>query len=132
MDAQKGLADRYGRLQLEEKDGDEVDMLLPDFNENEDWEGGMSEWSLVGMVLSDKAIKFLLFRDTMASIWSPSRGISSKDISDKMYLFSFYHEIDMRRVLEYGLWLYDQNLIVIHELTPNDLPLQVTLYFSEF
>ncbi|CAH9147910.1 unnamed protein product [Cuscuta epithymum] len=123
------LVDRHGHLQLEKEDDKLVDILLLDESGREELDGGLSEWSLVGTVFIEKRVNFLSFRDTMASVWRPGRGVSIKEICDKRYIFSFYHEIDMKRVIEYGPWLYDHNLVVLCELKLDDVPLKVPLFF---
>ncbi|CAH9075171.1 unnamed protein product [Cuscuta europaea] len=46
-------------------------------------------------------------------------------------MFQFYHDGDMIRVIEEGLWIYDQNLIVMSKLK-GDLPMFVLLNRAYF
>ncbi|CAH9067841.1 unnamed protein product [Cuscuta europaea] len=77
-------------------------------------------------------VKFPVFRDLMASLWHHGKGISIKEIGEKRYMFTFYHVIDMERVLGSGPWLFEQNLLVLKELKPGDIPLRVPLNEAEF
>lgn len=70
-------------------------------------------YCLVGRLVTDKPIKFPFFKDTMAAAWRPGRGVSIREIQPKLYLFQFFHEFDMRRILEDGPWTYEQNLLVL-------------------
>ena len=47
---------------------------------------------LVGRFLVDKPLKFNFMYNTMASIWKPICGVTTKDLGDQRYLFEFYHE----------------------------------------
>ncbi|CAH9090917.1 unnamed protein product [Cuscuta epithymum] len=47
-------------------------------------------------------------------------------------MFTFYHPIDMKHVLEDGPWIFEQNLLVLRALQPGDVPLLVPLNEAEF
>ena len=61
-----------------------------------------SKFCLVGRFLTDKVVNFIAMKNTMASLWRPGRGVCIKDLSPTLFLFQFFHEIDVRRVLESG------------------------------
>nr|GLL37660.1 uncharacterized protein LOC112095587 [Ipomoea trifida] len=87
---------------------------------------------VVGRVVTDRPVRFTLFRDVMASVWRPARGVSVKDIGEDRFLFQFYHEMDVARVTEDGLWSFDQNLVVLRRLDNGESPVTVPLNIATF
>ncbi|CAH9114720.1 unnamed protein product [Cuscuta epithymum] len=98
-------------------------------------EGDLAEqevYPVVGTVITDKMVKFSSLQNLMASLWRPGKGISIKEIGEKRYMFTFFHPIDMKHVLEDGPWIFEQNLLVLRALQPGDVPLRVPLNEAEF
>lgn len=56
-----------------------------------------------------------------------SKGLFVKDLGSNLYLFQFYHEVDMQRILEGGPCSFDNNLLIIGKLTAGDRPSTVPL-----
>ena len=50
---------------------------------------------LGGRFLTNKVINFAVIKSTMASLWRPGKGVSIKDLSPTLFLFQFFHEIDV-------------------------------------
>lgn len=55
-----------------------------------------------------------------------------RKLSSKSYLICFYHEGDLNRVLNNRLWTYEQCLLVLQKLLPNEDPKIVLLDDAEF
>ncbi|CAH9112560.1 unnamed protein product [Cuscuta epithymum] len=87
---------------------------------------------LVGTITSEKSVCFSFFWDTMATVWKRVRGVTINEIGACRYMFQFYSESDMKRVLDEGPWTFDQNLIVLAKLKQGDLPLKVPLNRADF
>ncbi|XP_019154535.1 PREDICTED: uncharacterized protein LOC109151078 [Ipomoea nil] len=71
-------------------------------------------------------------RDTMATFWRPIRGVAAKELSNNTFLFQFFHEIDMNRVLENEPWSFEQNLLVLARVQPEIPPSSMPLDTAEF
>ena len=69
-------------------------------------------------------------KTTMAKIWQP--GMAAEDIGNRLILFRFYNNIDLRWVVDAGSWLFYHFLLVLHELQPGEDPTTVPLHFAEF
>jgi len=41
-------------------------------------------------------------RKTLAIVWKPVKGVNIRDLEGSNYLFQFYHEMDLRKVLDGG------------------------------
>ncbi|MBA0760110.1 hypothetical protein Gotri_022889 [Gossypium trilobum] len=39
-------------------------------------------------------------KNTTANLWHPLRGVLILDLGEKMFLFKFFHEMDIKRVME--------------------------------
>ncbi|KAJ9141031.1 hypothetical protein P3X46_031615 [Hevea brasiliensis] len=69
----------------------------------------------------------MALKQIMASVWRPMKGILIKELGNNVYLFQFFHELDVERVLKGGPWNYQQQPILLHELQPNEKPREVEL-----
>ncbi|KAH9726543.1 CCHC-type domain-containing protein [Citrus sinensis] len=87
---------------------------------------------LVGRFLTDKVINFPAMKNTMASLWRPGKGVYIKDLSPTLFLFQFFHEVDVKRVLDSGPWTFDQHILLVKRLEENEQPSNVPLYFTSF
>lgn len=67
----------------------------------------------VGRIVTQKPVRFAFFQDTMAGVWMPSMGVNMTELQPRKYLFRFYHEKDISRVLTEGPWTYEQNLLIM-------------------
>ena len=43
-----------------------------------------------------------------------TKGICIKENEPNLFLFWFYHEIDLRRVVEGGPWTFDCHVLLLH------------------
>ncbi|CAH9129274.1 unnamed protein product [Cuscuta epithymum] len=119
------LANAYGMLDLEEED--EILVVAPMIQTS-----AKLNWTMVGTITSEKSVRFSQFRDIMASVWKPKNGVSITEIGPRRYVFQFYNEEDVTRVVEEGPWLFDQNLIVMSRLKEGDIPMSVPLNKADF
>ncbi|KAF4368650.1 hypothetical protein F8388_003351 [Cannabis sativa] len=63
----------------------------------------------------------------MADLWKPGKGITIKILDQNRFLFQFYHEIDIQRVIEGSPWTYDRKQMSIQRLKPGENPRMVVL-----
>ncbi|CAH9091659.1 unnamed protein product [Cuscuta europaea] len=120
----EALAQAYGNMEMEE--GYEAILV-----EAENSGASGANLTFIGTITSEKPVHFSIFRDSMASVWKPVKGLTITDIGTRRYMFYFYHECDMLKVTLEGPWLFDQNMIVLKKLE-EDLPLTVALNKTDF
>ncbi|XVF83422.1 hypothetical protein PTKIN_Ptkin16aG0485400 [Pterospermum kingtungense] len=77
---------------------------------------------VVGRFLTDRHIRFPIMKDRMASLWRAGRGVAIKEFGSQMFLFQFFHELDLKRVLEGSPWTFDNHLLILHKLGPEEVP----------
>ncbi|XVF64789.1 hypothetical protein PTKIN_Ptkin09bG0195000 [Pterospermum kingtungense] len=86
----------------------------------------------VGCFLTDRHIRFPVMKNRMASLWRPGRGVAIKELSPHLSLFQFFHEIDLKRVLDGCPWTFDNHLLILHKLGPGEIPSQISLFHVHF
>ncbi|CAN1760293.1 hypothetical protein LINPERHAP1_LOCUS7477 [Linum perenne] len=83
-------------LRLLDDDDDDIALSVIDGNSK-----SLSfDLCLVGSLLTNRPFNFNVFKNRMASIWQPARGVQIQDLGEKLILFSFFHQKDLRWVVE--------------------------------
>ena len=82
---------------------------------------------LIGRFLTDKAINFQATKHCMAGVWRLGRRVTITELKPMVYLFKFFHMVDLQRVLEMGPWSFDGHPFVLHHLKPGESPTTVPL-----
>ncbi|CAH9070826.1 unnamed protein product [Cuscuta epithymum] len=100
---------------------DKEELIFDDDDERHTANDGKMTFPLVGKVLTDRKIKLQIFKKLMASLWRPVKGVSTKEIGEKRYIFSFYHNLDMRCVLDECPWFFERNLLILKEIKANNV-----------
>ncbi|XP_075511118.1 uncharacterized protein LOC142546988 [Primulina tabacum] len=118
----------FANLSLSTEEEEELvfessDIQTPDQN---------SEFCLVGRFLTDRLINFNIMRNRLAEIWRPVRGMAVKEIRPNIYLFQFFHSMDLSRIMDGGPWTFDNFLLIHQKLQPGEVPTNVPLYFVNF
>ena len=60
------------------------------------------------------------------------KGVCIKDLSPTLFLFQFFHELDLKRAIKGGPWTFNQRMLVISRLKVGDNPSQVPLDRVDF
>ena len=107
----------------------DLDLLVDDGEAREQLK---YELCLVGRFFVDHNINYNSMQNRMADLWRPGKGITIKDRGDSLFLFQFYHIVDLQGILEGGPWSFDNHLFILHHLQPKESPLEVSLVFSKF
>ncbi|KAK6159100.1 hypothetical protein DH2020_006414 [Rehmannia glutinosa] len=71
-------------------------------------------------------------QNRIASLWRLVKGIFNKELSNRTFLFQFFHKLDSKRVLEGGPWTYDNYLLILHQLVAGEIPTSIALNFVDF
>lgn len=67
----------------------------------------------------------------MASVWRPVKGVCIKSLGPNPFLFQFYHELDVERVLKDDPWTFDQHLLIMSPLEEGMNPQQAPLFLVQ-
>ncbi|XP_060965260.1 uncharacterized protein At4g02000-like [Cannabis sativa] len=63
----------------------------------------------------------------MADLWKPGKGMYVNIIEQNRFLFQFFHEIDIQRVLTVSPWTYDRKQLILERLQRGDNPRTIAL-----
>lgn len=89
-------------------------------------QGFDSKLYLVGHFMNE-VVDFHVMQQKLASLWNTGRGVFIEDIDVNFYLFQFYHEIDIKMVVEGSPWSFNMNALIISRMKENDIPRSVQL-----
>ncbi|KAM6586585.1 uncharacterized protein LOC115717479 [Cannabis sativa] len=96
-------------------------------------EGGEDEFvydwrlCLVGRFISTGAIDFPSMQQTLAALWKPGKGVYIKELDVNRFLFQFYHEIDIKRVVAGSPWYFNRKALIISRMKEESNPRCLTL-----
>lgn len=82
---------------------------------------------VVGRFISEGKVDFLAMQHTLAALWKPGRGVFIKELDMNLYIFQFYHELDVKRVLEGCPWSFNRRALVMNRLKEGENPRCVDL-----
>ncbi|XP_074351653.1 uncharacterized protein LOC141690779 [Apium graveolens] len=81
-----------------------------------------ARWCLVGHFLTDSSIDFQAMQHKMTSPWRPGRRMYFKQLDVNRFIFQFYHEVDIKRVVDGSPWSFGRFLLVFERLKEGDNP----------
>uniref|UniRef100_A0A803PRX9 DUF4283 domain-containing protein n=1 Tax=Cannabis sativa TaxID=3483 RepID=A0A803PRX9_CANSA len=64
----------------------------------------------------------------MASLWQPRKGVFVKELDPNLYLFQFYHELDIQRVITGSSWTFNRIHFIFERITPWVDPRSIVLH----
>ncbi|VFQ67019.1 unnamed protein product [Cuscuta campestris] len=82
--------------------------------------GDDQTWNIVGRLLTDKPIKFDIFKNVIASVWKPAMGVQITQGEEGILWFRFFHPKDAERILDDGPWSYDNAMLLCVKATVGD------------
>ncbi|KAG8490654.1 hypothetical protein CXB51_013877 [Gossypium anomalum] len=109
-----------------------IDEEEEEFNEESTMVERSYQFCLVGRCLTDSVVHFLSLRNTMTDLWHPIGGICISDLGEKRYLFQFFHEVDLQRVISGTPWFFNNHLLILQIVRNGEDPLSILLNFTEF
>lgn len=71
-----------------------------------------TNYNLVGCFLTASVIHYPAMRSTLANLWHSVKVIEILDIGEKRFLFRFFHQMDLDRVLKGAHWTFNNHLLV--------------------
>lgn len=127
-DLQKRVEEMYARMSVEDDEGG--GLIPPDLTESRDREE--LHWSAIGSFLTDRPINVLAMKNIMAAIWRPVKGVWIKELGPNLFIFQFFHELDLERVINGGPWTFEQHLLIFSKLENGMNPMQMVLFEVDF
>ena len=61
-------------------------------------------------------------KNTLSELWRPVIGVFIRAVSPNLFIFQYFHELDMDRVVKGGPWTFDRNLLLMKKLDAEEDP----------
>ncbi|XP_050207874.1 uncharacterized protein LOC126657251 [Mercurialis annua] len=123
----KGVVDLNLRLPVEDEEDEGLDFSGV--------EGGIEtdefKWCLVGKFLTDKNVNCVAVKSVLPPIWKPVKGVQITEAAPNLFLFQFFHERDMRRVIDDGPWTFEFHLFICRQLVVGETVAEVELWDAD-
>lgn len=82
---------------------------------------------MVGRFISEGRVDFMALQHTMAALWRPEKGVYMKELDTNLYLFHFYHEVDVKRVMEGCPWSFNRRALIMARMKEGKNPRSIEL-----
>lgn len=128
MESSNDLIEAMNNIALE--DEDEGGLLLDTTilsNSNSQTQGFDAKLCIVGRFLSEGKIDFPAMQQTLAALWRPGMGVYMKELDINLFLFQFFHEVDVKRVMEGCPWSFNRKAMIMRRLKDGENPRSVIL-----
>ncbi|KAK1388587.1 hypothetical protein POM88_016765 [Heracleum sosnowskyi] len=86
---------------------------------------------IVGRFIQEGRVDFEAMQQTLVVLWKPGKGVYMKELDSNLFLFQFYHEVDVRRVMEGCPWSFNRKSLVMSRLQSGQNPRSVDLNHME-
>jgi 14-3-3 protein epsilon len=84
-------------------------------------------FNLVGRFLTNRPIRTSIMMSKMGDIWQPGKGMDIEEAQPGLFIFRFFHQLDVQHVLKQGPWSFDNHNLVLNvlpdDVEPQDVPL---------
>ena len=118
------LGAKWDEMQIE----DEEDSGIPFDGSMGTQAGEFTRLCLIGKLLSERIHDFDALKIALASFWRPVKGMVARKLEPNRFLFQFFHEKDLNRVMEGSPWTFNKAPLLLERLQEEDDPwlMQVT------
>lgn len=82
---------------------------------------------MVARFLLEGNVDFPAMQQTMTALWKPGTGVYMKELEINLYLFQFYHEVDVKRVMDGSPWSFNRRALVMQRMKEGEIPRCITL-----
>ncbi|CAH9127098.1 unnamed protein product [Cuscuta epithymum] len=73
-----------------------------------------------------------MMKERLATLWEPHEGVAITEVQRGIFLFQFFHKLDMQHVSLHGPWHFDNHLLILSRLGDAVIPSQVPLFCVDF
>ncbi|KAL2903860.1 hypothetical protein RDABS01_002570 [Bienertia sinuspersici] len=123
------LEERWKALSLTKA---EDDALVCEEEEVDEVSDQLVALSLVGKLLTNAPFNPEALKNTMRSLWKPTKSLVVREIEDNIFVFQFFLWADREKVLEQGPWLFDGKLLLLKEVKKGEQPAEMAFNIVRF
>lgn len=84
-----------------------------------------TEFSLVRCFLTASINHYPAMKSTLANIWHSVKVVQIVYLGEKIFMFTFFHKMDLDRVLNRAQWMFNNHLLIFHYLEIREDPIKV-------
>lgn len=108
MDYTKNLVTSVNNVSLEDEEGGVLALENEELVGNDQLFSGFdAKLYVVARFILEGHVDFHAMQQTLVALWKPGMGVYIKDLETNVFLFQFYHEIDVKRVMEGCPWSFN-------------------------
>ncbi|KAL2939064.1 hypothetical protein RDABS01_022513 [Bienertia sinuspersici] len=126
MAATEELLEKYSRLNINEVESSTI--TIDDLGEEQEKE--RVSLVLVGKLLTERSYNVEEFKRTMTQAWIVTKWIIIRMIVSNLFVFQFFHWRDKEKVYEGRPWCFENNLLLLSEISGEEQPSEVKLTYS--
>lgn len=128
MDNNSNIIQALNNISLEDEEEGGLEIVAEALEgENLQQQGFDAKLCVVGRFITEGRVDFEAMQHTLALLWKPGRGVYMKELESNLYLFQFYHEIDVKRVMEGCPWSFNRRALVMSRMKEGQNPRCVDL-----
>jgi hypothetical protein len=87
---------------------------------------------LVGRFLTNRPVRTNMVKGHMSDVWTPVRGVTIKEVNPGIFIFRFFHHLDVQKVLKGGPWFFNKHMLILGPMGGGEEPEHVPLYTVPF
>lgn len=123
MDPMSNITRAMNDITLEEEeDGGLAVDGLESTEHIEPFTGFNAKVCLVGKFIAEGPLDFPTMQQTLAALWKPGKGVYIKELEENLFIFQFYHEIDIKRVIDGSPWSFNRKALIIARMQEGENP----------
>jgi 14-3-3 protein epsilon len=90
------------------------------------------QFLLIGRFLTNRPIRVKTMINKMGDIWQPGKGMDIEEVYPGLFIFKFYHQLDVQHILKQGPWSFDNHTLVLNTISDDEDPREVPLFNVPF
>lgn len=118
-----------GKRVVIEEDEDEEPIFIEQPEEPNDHTVSMC---LLGKLWTSRSYNTFGLIETMRKLWSPSKGVTCREMGNNMISFQFKSKGDMQRVLAMEPWHFNKHVLVLKRITDAAQPSEIEFNSTPF
>jgi len=70
-------------------------------------------------------------QERLSKLWRPGQGVTIEQVEENKFIFQFYHQWDMERILQEEPWTFDGFMLVLRKVNIGEAIADTVLYEIE-
>lgn len=122
------LIDAMNNISLEDEEDGGLMIDSGEFSNIDSLVGGFdTKLCVVDRFLSKGQVDFAAMQQTMAALWRPGMGVYMKELEKNLFVFKFYLEVDVKKVMEGCPRSFNRRALIMQRLKEGDNPPNIEL-----